>query len=105
MTVSFFDNTWSILTVTIYKNNVAYPNLIFSSLEQPLLPVDSSSLKDLGKATVGALIGTLFGAFLGLIFGSKITPEEQRQTRAVIQVVIFTPLGLLFGASVGANWE
>lgn len=66
---------------------------------------NSSGLADFGRALVGGVIGTAFGALMGISFGAGITPEEQLAARRTIQLVLFVPAGLIFGIWMGANWK
>ncbi len=66
---------------------------------------NSCGLADIGRALLGGVIGTAFGALMGIAFGAGITPEEQLATRRTIQLILFIPAGLIFGLWMGANWE
>lgn len=52
---------------------------------------------DFGRALVGGVRGAAFGAFMGIVVGAGITPEEQLSTRRTIQFILFVPAGLIFG--------
>jgi uncharacterized membrane-anchored protein YhcB (DUF1043 family) len=63
----------------------------------------SLKMKLISYSVIGALIGLIFGVFIGFGFDSFYTKKSERQTKQTIQVYLFGGIGLLVGILIGSK--